>query len=116
MSDGRGVDPVVLGVGPDKADEEKPTPVVNSHDETIAVAVNVEDDAVIREDARRRVLALDVVRRRPIGPSHFSKPSSERMFGVLIAAPECLERAAREDPHRESVALFPFWEQAVQDR
>lgn len=58
------------------------------HDQTVSVALDVEDDAVSREDIRRWVASLDFIRLVPTGVRGFLVPRFERLFGIGMGYPE----------------------------
>src|SRR6266540_1204860 len=55
-----GIDSVVLAMRADEPDEHHAPVVVHRHDETIVVAFDVENHAVVRDEARAPVRGLDI--------------------------------------------------------
>jgi hypothetical protein len=73
-SDGCGVDLVVFRVCSYEADENDAGIVVDFHDQTIGVALDVEDDAVVREDISGRIVLLNLVGAVPASVGGFFEP------------------------------------------
>ena len=77
--------------------------VINRDDQTVLVAFDVKNDSIVANDARIGVGALDICRRAPVGPLNIVVPGSQRLLGVVMPLPKLPERAASNDPHRQSV-------------
>src|SRR6266545_1652309 len=94
-----GIDSVVLAMRADEPDEHHAPVVVHRYDETIVVALDVENHAVVRDEARVPVRGLDIGGRAPIGAAGQRVPGAQRDFGVAMRLPEIPQRAQRDDPH-----------------
>ena len=102
-SDGCDVDAVVRLMRADESDVAHPILVVDGDHEAILVAADVEHQAVLTNDARRRVQALNIGRRLPVGVQNVVIPSPQRLLCIGILFPEFPERAAGDDSHPPSV-------------
>src|SRR5215471_2581951 len=69
------IDLVVILVRADPLDPHDVLFEVGSHNQSIVIPLDVEDDPVGRDDARGRIAALYVRRARPPCPSDFVEPS-----------------------------------------
>lgn len=54
-----GVDPVVFGMGADETDEDDAGVVLDFHDESVVIAFDVKNDAIVRKDVRGWIGLLD---------------------------------------------------------
>jgi hypothetical protein len=72
-----GVNAVIVLVRADKPDVEDPERVVDPDDELVPVAVDVEGDPSILEDACAAEMRLDFARIAPVGGFDFLDPGSE---------------------------------------
>jgi hypothetical protein len=86
------VDPIARGVAADPFDPDDPFLEVHRHDQPIVVSLDVEDDAVARDDTGGSILLLHLRRARPLGPARLIEPSFQRrayrnvLFRFLLAA------------------------------
>src|SRR5580658_4870055 len=97
--DGGGVDFVVLGVRADEANVDGEERVFDGDDDPILVALQVEDDAVAREDACRRVTHLDVLGAAPVAALELVEPGEERLPSIGVLVGKRPDRRAVEDAH-----------------
>ncbi len=95
----------------DEADVAHAVRIVDRDDQAIRVALDVEYDSVLGDDARVRVDALDVRRRAPVSLPRVVVPGPQRLFGVGVLLPELSKRTASDDPHRRQYTVLPIWEQ-----
>ena len=105
-SDGFGVDLVVCRVSAHEADVNDASVVVDFHDKTVGIALDVEDDAVSRNDVGGWVALLDVVRLIPTGIGGFFIPGFEWLLGIGVAFPEFPQRFHRDDSHATLPRVF----------
>lgn len=105
-SDGCGVDLVVFRVGSHEADENDAGVVVDFHDETIGVALDVEDDAVIRKDVSGRIMLFDVIGAVPTRVGGFFIPGFESLSGIGVFVPEFSQGFYRDDSHATLLRLL----------
>jgi hypothetical protein len=102
MSDLGGVDLVVLGMRSEELDKDDLGGVVDGHDQPVGVAFDIEDDALVADDARGPVLAPNSIRTTLLCRFDFLEPSPERILRVAVSVPRGLKRPSGNDPHRWS--------------
>src|ERR1700736_2350790 len=90
---------------------------IDSHQKTIVITLNVEDDSLCADDACRRITTLYVRRILPICLARFVEPGIQRsLHGPPILAggkalDELSQRSACDDPHSPLTSMVPLWEQ-----
>jgi len=85
------IDGIVLFMRADELHENDPVRVVDGCNESALVAGDIEDNAVVLQNARRPEVRLDVSRGLPLGLEDAAMPSEERFFGdgMFRAFVEC---------------------------
>jgi hypothetical protein len=97
----------------DGADVARSVRIVDRDDQAVLVALDVEYNSVLADDARVRVDALDVRRRVPVGPPRIVVPRSQGLLSLRVLLPELSKRSASDDPHRRQYTALPSWEQVL---
>jgi hypothetical protein len=92
---------VELSMGANKPDVDHSVGVVDPGYEPVFVTGNVEDHPTVLEDAGRAEIGFDFSRGLPIGVLDLLVPGQERLFGIRMAFPECLEGGEGDQPHEE---------------
>src|SRR5437773_909410 len=90
-----------------KTDVDHSVWIVDLHYKPVVVALNVEHNTVIANDACAAVLRLDLSWSIPVFLLHLPVPSQERLLGIGVTLPELSERLLGNDPHGK-YRLFPF--------
>lgn len=103
-------------MGAHKADIHDPIGIVDLHYQPIFVSGDVEANSVIRKDAGASIIRFHLRRGFPVRLLRELEPRLQRLFGVWVAVPELLKRFAGDDPHESSIIMFPFWDQAYNER
>ena len=93
------IDSVVGRVCPDKPDIHDLKVVLDSHDEAVTIAHDIEYDPIVSNKASRPVGVLNILRGSPIGPSSFCIPRSECALCVRMPFPKSFERLYRDYSH-----------------
>jgi hypothetical protein len=86
-------------VGPHETDEHDAGVVLDLHDETVGVSLDVEDDPVARKEISGRIAAFDVLRPLPTGGDGLMKPGFQSGFAVGVLVIEVADRFASDDSH-----------------
>src|SRR5512146_2323858 len=94
-----GIDLVVLAMGADEPDEHHAPVVMHGSDETVVVALDIKDNAVIRDEACRAVSGPDIGRPTPIGATGVRVPRPQRDFCIGVSVPKIPQSAPCDDPH-----------------
>src|SRR5688572_531796 len=82
--DGPHIDPIVIAVRSNPLDPDDAFLEVYRRDQSVIVPLDVENDAVGAENARRCVQTLNVCRANPPSPSHFIEPRIKSRFERLM--------------------------------
>jgi hypothetical protein len=92
---------IVLLVSADEPNVNNSVGKIQSHDHSVFVAANVEDNAIVSQDAGTPKLTFHIGRPCPIGLRNLPKPGAKRLFrvGASGPAPELPQRFSRDDPH-----------------
>jgi len=94
-------------VSADEANKHDTSRVVDSHNQSVAVALDVEDHAVVGHDAGTPILLLDLRWRVPTLMLDFAIPSQEWLLGVAMSLPELTKGLLGDDPlHWRNQALI----------
>lgn len=97
--DGCGVDLVIFRVGSHEANENDAGVVVDFHDQTIGVTLDVEDNTIVREYIGRGIVLLDVIGAVPTRAGGFFEPRFESLFGIGVFVPEFPQGFHSDDSH-----------------
>src|SRR5687768_18300926 len=107
-----GVNSLILGMGSQKANEDqKKRCILDLGNQTVRVALDVEDHSIAGEKVRRPEGSTDVLRSQPGRPLDNREPQPERPFGVGMLFPELNQRAPVENTQPEDASMLPGWEQ-----
>jgi hypothetical protein len=105
----RHVNAIVVAVRADPLDPDDRLLEVHRHDQPVVVALDVEHNAVGRDDTRRRVEPLQVGRAGPASPLDLVEPGIQRgLQRRLVPVPgagldELPQRAPGNDPHADTL-------------
>lgn len=76
------------------------------HDQAVAVALDVENNAVVFQDACAAELPLDVVHGAPLGGLRFFMPRFQGLFRVGVRFPKCPQGGYGYDFHAGNIIPF----------
>jgi hypothetical protein len=93
-------------VGSHEADENDAGVVVDFHDQTIGVTLDVEDDAVVREDVSGGIVLLDFIGAVPTRVGGFFEPRFESLLGIGVFVPEFPQGFYSDDSHATLLRLL----------
>src|SRR2546425_908677 len=93
------VNRIVFCMRAHKADVDHSVRIVDLHYKPVVVALNVEHNTVIANDARAAVLRLDLSWGIPVFSFHLPVPSQEWLLGIGVNLPEPSEHLLGDDPH-----------------
>src|ERR1700733_6356389 len=99
------VDLVVLGMRSEKLDEDDLRGIVDGYYEPVGIALDVENDALISDDARGPVLMSNIFGTGPFRCFDLLEPSLEGVLGIAIPRPSVVQRPSGDDPHRSCIRL-----------
>jgi hypothetical protein len=97
------VNAFVRCVASDEPDVADLVRVVNGDDQSVSVALDIEDDAVFADNARICVHPFDVCWRSPARAADVVEPGAQWLLGLGVAFQERAERAPSDNPHQTSV-------------
>ena len=83
----------------DKPDEDDAGVVMDFHNETVVVAFNVEDDAIVGENISGGILDFDLVEIFPVSDVRLMKPGAQCFLGRAMLLPESAELLAGDNVH-----------------
>lgn len=92
-----------------------PTQVISDMgNQPVSVPLDVEHHPIVRQETRRRISCLDILRMGPLRVKRFRIPRPQRLLGIGVFAPEILERFPGDDTHKGRIpcSLFgskPLW-------
>jgi len=95
--DRRRVHAIILTVGPDKADVNNPSGVVDRYNQSVIVALDVEHHPVGPDVAGIPVDRLDLAWAAPLGALDIVKPGPQRLLGIGVSTAEIPQRPAGDD-------------------
>jgi hypothetical protein len=113
------IDLVIGLVGADPFDPDDCLLKIGRHHKSIVIALNVEDNPLRVDDARRRITALNVRRILLICLARFVEPGIQCGFHgrPILAAGKCLDElsqsSAGDNPHSRFISMVPLWEHEV---
>lgn len=96
---GFGVNQIVLGVRADEFHVNSLEAIGHRHHQSIVIALDVEHDPAILQNAGTTVLRLDVRRLAPVRLLHLIHPRLQGLLGVRIGFPERSQVADGNDSH-----------------
>jgi hypothetical protein len=73
--------------------------IMDENDETVSVALDVENYPVVRDDVGAAIVVLDVLKRPPVGGLGFVVPSLQRLFRIGVRLPELPKLPDRDYVH-----------------
>jgi len=100
----RHIDLVIFRMGSNEAHKDDPVFIVETCDQSIPVATDVEDHPVASDNACAAISGLDFRRRGPVGPRHDGMPRPERLFGSAVLFPKVSQSPFRDDAHGRAYA------------
>jgi hypothetical protein len=71
----------------------------NNDNQSIAIPFDIEDNAIISNEACRSEDSLNITRRTPICLPHVSIPRPQWFFGVWMRFPELAQCSTSKDSH-----------------
>ena len=86
-------------MGSNKSHEDDPVFVVETCNQSIPVAADVEDHAIVSDNARPSVCSLDVGWRGPIGLGRDNVPGTKWLFGLAVLLPKFSQRPFGDNAH-----------------
>src|SRR5229473_416531 len=95
------IDFVVFVVRSDESDIDHAVRIVDPHNQSIVVALNIEHHATALKDACAPVLLLHLCWSVPIFLLDFAIPSLQRLFGLRKLLPEDAQGPFGDDSHGE---------------
>src|SRR5271157_5003826 len=90
---------IVFCMGAYKADVDNSVRIVDLHNQPVVVALDVEHNAVVAEDARLPILRFDLGRAIPVLSLDLPVPSQKGLLGIGMGLPECPERLLGDNSH-----------------
>lgn len=94
---------IVFRVGSNEFHQHRLVLVRNMDQESVFVAADIEDYAIVGDEIGRAELGSDVSWPRPLRLKNRAMPSSQRVLGRRMLLPKSSQRAQRDDLHREGI-------------
>ena len=100
-------------MGADEPHEKQVCVVRDTDHQHVIVALDVEHDAPVLQDARIADLRLDIGRLAPLRLGRQIKPDLQRLLGIRVLEPEVSQRL--ECKHSHLPIMLPLWDQINSD-
>lgn len=86
-------------MGSNEAYENDPVFIVDTHDQSILVAADVKDRAMVSDNACRAIRSRDVGWRGPVGFGRDGMPGAKRLFGLAVLFQKLSQRPFGDNTH-----------------
>jgi hypothetical protein len=104
------IDPIILCMGSDKPDINQAMSVNNHDNHKGLIALDIENDPVIRNKAGIAVKRFDIRRAIPSGAFHIMKPGLQGNGSIRVFLPEFPQDTPADDPHKKDyITKLPKW-------
>ena len=86
-------------MGAHKLDEDSAEFIGNTHNETVLITFDIENNASVFKDACSRVALFDLLRVFPMRLGYLVVPGKQVLLGVLVLGPKLLQCIERNNSH-----------------